>query len=74
MKKQPKRAAILNKCEGEAHGNAFIDNCSMCAPLWGRYYTCPDCSFKMSSSGVCWNDECLSHGEKFILPDGWEKA
>lgn len=23
-------------CEGEAHSNPFIDNCSICAPLWGE--------------------------------------
>jgi hypothetical protein len=23
------------KCTGEAHSNAFIDNCSLCAPNWG---------------------------------------
>lgn len=25
----------LDPCPGEAHANAFIDNCSLCAPLWG---------------------------------------
>ena len=25
----------LTKCTGEAHTNAFIDNCGMCAPRWG---------------------------------------
>jgi hypothetical protein len=25
----------LEVCEGEAHSNAFIDNCSLCAPRWG---------------------------------------
>lgn len=23
-------------CGGEAHSNPYIDNCSRCAPLWGR--------------------------------------
>jgi len=23
-------------CPGEAHGNAFIDNCGICAPNWGE--------------------------------------
>lgn len=23
-------------CPGEAHSNAFIDNCGLCAPLWGE--------------------------------------
>ena len=25
----------LRKCTGEAHGNAFIDNCGACMPRWG---------------------------------------
>jgi len=25
----------LKRCEGEAHSNAFIDNCMVCAPRWG---------------------------------------
>lgn len=25
----------LTPCEGEAHSNAFIDNCMRCAPRWG---------------------------------------
>lgn len=25
------------KCTGEAHSNAFIDNCMRCAPHWGHY-------------------------------------
>jgi hypothetical protein len=27
---------LLKKCTGEAHSNAFIDNCMMCAPRWGK--------------------------------------
>ncbi len=27
--------APLVKCEGEAHSNAYIDNCMQCAPRWG---------------------------------------
>ncbi len=27
--------APLEPCGGEAHSNAFIDNCSRCAPRWG---------------------------------------
>jgi hypothetical protein len=26
---------LLAACEGEAHSNAHIDNCSLCAPRWG---------------------------------------
>jgi hypothetical protein len=26
---------LLIKCHGEAHSNAYIDNCSICAPRWG---------------------------------------
>lgn len=25
----------LERCEGEAHSNAYIDNCHTCAPRWG---------------------------------------
>lgn len=25
----------LVDCEGEAHSNAHIDNCGLCAPFWG---------------------------------------
>lgn len=27
--------APLEVCTGEAHSNAFIDNCMVCAPRWG---------------------------------------
>lgn len=27
--------APLKVCTGEAHSNAFIDNCMVCAPRWG---------------------------------------
>ncbi len=27
--------AIPEKCYGEAHSNAYIDNCSVCMPHWG---------------------------------------
>ncbi len=26
----------FTRCPGEAHTNAFIDHCSLCAPNWGR--------------------------------------
>ena len=25
----------LQHCDGEAHSNAYIDNCMVCAPRWG---------------------------------------
>lgn len=25
----------LKACTGEAHSNAYIDNCGVCAPRWG---------------------------------------
>jgi len=28
--------AFLVPCNGEAHSNAFIDNCMCCAPRWGK--------------------------------------
>lgn len=30
-------------CPGGAHENAYIDNCSICAPRWGRIPICPGC-------------------------------
>lgn len=35
--------AIWEACGGEAHSNPHIDNCSICAPHWGSYPTCPNC-------------------------------
>lgn len=28
-------AGMLVACPGEAHSNAFIDNCGVCMPRWG---------------------------------------
>ncbi len=30
-----KRNHRLIPCDGEAHSNAYIDNCTRCAPRWG---------------------------------------
>jgi hypothetical protein len=30
-----KRVGMLAECNGDAHSNAFIDNCMCCAPRWG---------------------------------------
>lgn len=27
---------VTEECGGEAHSNAYIDNCGRCAPLWGK--------------------------------------
>lgn len=32
----PRVEAGLVKCPGEAHENAYIDNCMLCAPRWGQ--------------------------------------
>lgn len=71
MWKNPTRLAICNKCTGEAHENAFIDNCGLCAPNWGHYFTCPSCTSKLASTkrkgvGVCPNEDCLSYKEAFF--------
>lgn len=29
------RLPKLERCNGEAHSNAYIDHCSVCAPRWG---------------------------------------
>ena len=63
--KKPKRKAIPVQCTGEAHSNAFIDNCGECAPYWGRYFTCPSCTIKLDPKGVCRNEDCLSYRERF---------
>ena len=26
---------VVSRCDGEAHSNTHIDNCSTCAPSWG---------------------------------------
>lgn len=73
MLKHRTRFAVHERCEGEAHSNAYIDNCGLCAPYWGYYYACPDCTGKLDEKGVCRNPDCLSGGERFTLPDGWRK-
>ena len=30
-----RRGFHLVPCDGEAHSNGYIDNCSCCMPLWG---------------------------------------
>lgn len=61
--------AIRVKCEGEAHSNALIDNCSMCSPWWGRYYTCPECGSKLSSQSVCRRRGCVANSFRFERPE-----
>lgn len=71
------RTAVLKRCEGEAHSNAFIDNCSICMPSWGSYWTCPDCEGKLaytkrSNVKACQNETCSSVGQRFStnIPEG----
>lgn len=66
------RFAVKQTCEGEAHSNAHIDNCMMCAPYWGYYFICPSCTGKLDSSktgyfGICRNGDCLSAGDRFQI-------
>ena len=35
----PRVETGLGLCPGEAHKNAFIDNCMLCAPRWGQVMT-----------------------------------
>ena len=28
----------LERCTGEAHSNAYVDHCGICAPLWGKVW------------------------------------
>lgn len=67
------RNAKIVKCTGEAHSNAHIDNCGMCAPLWAIRALCPDCSEplklgkrrlvdrKRTYKGYCRNTACASY-------------
>lgn len=64
------RSAIYNECNGDAHENAYIDNCMICAPRWGHYFTCPDCTGKLGGTkryavGTCVNEDCLSYRQQF---------
>ncbi len=34
---------IWKVCNGEAHGNPYIDHCMVCMPWWGSYPICPYC-------------------------------
>lgn len=29
------RMYVVEACDGDAHANAYIDTCTLCAPLWG---------------------------------------
>ena len=57
MKLQTK--AVWVKCNGEAHGNPFIDNCMVCIPFWGSYPKCPNCNKCLTDKGYCKN--CKNH-------------
>lgn len=35
MPRRIAKGTILVTCNGEAHGNPFIDNCMVCMPRWG---------------------------------------
>lgn len=48
-----KQTAIWKKCNGEAHSNAFIDNCWGCAPYWENYPACPNDNTMLKESGYC---------------------
>jgi hypothetical protein len=32
---QARGLAVPHQCHGEAHGNAHVDHCGVCAPNWG---------------------------------------
>lgn len=63
-----RRTAAYQRCEGEAHSNAHIDNCMQCAPHWGYWYACPSCTMKLDGKNSCRNPDCLSVGEIFRVP------
>lgn len=67
-RRTPRRPASVIKCTGEAHSNMYIDNCMVCAPRWGEYYSCPACTGKLDTKMICRNPECVAGGEKFLRP------
>lgn len=42
------------KCNGEAHGNPYIDHCGVCMPFWGRY---PVAVLKTDNTLPDWNKD-----------------
>lgn len=70
------RIAVRQRCEGEAHSNAHIDNCNRCAPQWGWYPACPSCGIRLfqpiswSTTVRCNNEDCLAYHEYFVIPQG----
>ncbi len=67
--RKDRRNAVKVKCGGEAHSNAFIDNCMVCAPNWGHFYCCPACTATLDQRKmVCRNPECVSTGRQFGKP------
>jgi hypothetical protein len=48
-----KDKAIIKKCDGEAHGNPYIDNCGICMPFWEYYPLCPKDHAKLNETGYC---------------------
>ena len=70
------RNAIWRKCSGEAHGNAYIDNCWTCAPYWEIFPACPDCGAMLrgpkhgqtkTPKARCTNSACASVRRWFSL-------
>jgi len=46
------KQATWVKCNGEAHGNPYIDHCMICIPYWGEYPICPYCNSTHLGNGV----------------------
>lgn len=59
------RTANWVLCTGEAHSNAYIDNCMLCSPFWRQYPTCTSCGFKLKRTPKfyrCKNKACTDNG------------
>ncbi len=54
------RQAKTENCPGEAHSNAYIDNCMICLNHgWGKLFYCPDDNLPLK------NGKCPKCKEKF---------
>lgn len=71
-----KQEAKIVKCQGEAHSNPYIDNCSRCMPYWGEYPVCPVHDKKLSEKvdKFNWIKETKYDNHTFLPEEleGWE--
>lgn len=61
------RPMVLRPCPGEAHGpeaGGMIDNCMICAPMWGKIYVDSDGHCACGHVLDCASDERCRHCER----------